>query len=224
MILLTQVAHSVSTKKRCSKCNEEKPLSEFYKNKTKKDGHNPFCKPCANAYHALYREKHKDTLKEYLLNYNKTHHTRLQQYRANKYVEKKQEIIKYRAENAERIRLVSREYRKRNADLVRERLCNWEKANPEKRKALNHNRRARKRNAEGSHTAADIQQLLVLQKSKCAVCYTSIKDGYHVDHVIPLAVGGGNGKDNLQLLCSSCNCSKGAKHPVDFMQERGMLL
>ena len=85
-------------------------------------------------------------------------------------------------------------------------------------------RRARKRKADGSHTAADIQQLLVLQKSKCAVCHANIANGYHVDHVIPLVSGGSNNKDNLQLLCSTCNLSKGAKHPVDFMQERGMLL
>lgn len=36
--------------------------------------------------------------------------------------------------------------------------------------------------------------------------------------------GGANDKSNIQLLCPHCNLSKGAKHPVDFMQERGMLL
>lgn len=210
--------------KRCTKCGEEKPLSEFYRNKTKKDGRNSFCKPCANAYDVVYKENKKDYFKEYRLNYKKENHLKLQEYNANRYICKKQDIAKYREDNAEKIRLVSRTYRQKNADAIRERLSNWEKTNPEKRKALNHNRRARKLNAEGSHTAADIQQLLVLQKSKCAVCRTSIKNGYHVDHVIPLALNGGNGKDNLQLLCPSCNCSKGAKNPVDFMQERGMLL
>lgn len=100
----------------------------------------------------------------------------------------------------------------------------WKKNNRDKTSNYHRTRRARKRNTEGSHTAADIQQLLVLQKSKCAVCHTSIKNSYHVDHVIPLALGGTNDKGNLQLLCPHCNLSKSAQHPVEFMQSRGMLL
>jgi superfamily II helicase len=32
--------------KRCQKCKEEKSLSDFHRNKTKKDGHNGICKAC----------------------------------------------------------------------------------------------------------------------------------------------------------------------------------
>lgn len=32
--------------KRCRKCNEEKPASEFYKNRTSSDGLQSYCKPC----------------------------------------------------------------------------------------------------------------------------------------------------------------------------------
>lgn len=49
-------------------------------------------------------------------------------------------------------------------------------------------------------------------------------DGYHVDHIQPLALGGSNDKTNLQLLCPTCNTKKSAKHPIDFMQSRGLLL
>lgn len=44
------------------------------------------------------------------------------------------------------------------------------------------------------------------------------------DHIMPMDLGGSNDASNLQLLCQSCNSSKHAKHPVDFMQERGFLL
>jgi len=35
---------------------------------------------------------------------------------------------------------------------------------------------------------------------------------------------GHNDRKNLQITCEACNLSKGAKDPVDFMRERGMLL
>jgi 5-methylcytosine-specific restriction endonuclease McrA len=30
----------------------------------------------------------------------------------------------------------------------------------------------------------------------------------HVDHILPLAAGGTHTKDNLRILCPSCNCSR----------------
>lgn len=36
--------------KRCSKCGRELPLSEFYKNKGKKDGLMCWCKDCCKAH------------------------------------------------------------------------------------------------------------------------------------------------------------------------------
>lgn len=36
-------------KKRCKKCGQEKALSEFHKDKTKKDGHKSICKECLSV-------------------------------------------------------------------------------------------------------------------------------------------------------------------------------
>lgn len=47
--------------KRCSKCKELKPISEFAVNKTKKDGHASDCKACRK----IYRDKHYQENKEY---------------------------------------------------------------------------------------------------------------------------------------------------------------
>lgn len=33
----------------------------------------------------------------------------------------------------------------------------------------------------------------------------------HFDHIIPLALGGSSGPENIQSLCVRCNCSKGAQ-------------
>ena len=45
----------------CSKCKQEKPLSEFAINRTKKDGHASDCKACRK----IYRDKHYLEHKEY---------------------------------------------------------------------------------------------------------------------------------------------------------------
>ena len=36
--------------KRCSKCKDFKPLSEFYRNRTRKDSHKAYCKTCSKKY------------------------------------------------------------------------------------------------------------------------------------------------------------------------------
>ena len=43
---------------------------------------------------------------------------------------------------------------------------------------------------------------------RCVECGSSFELQY--DHLIPLALGGGSGADNLQLLCADCNRRKGA--------------
>ena len=40
--------------KKCTKCKIVKPLSEFYKNRTKSDGHDVLCRDCRKA---LYKPK-----------------------------------------------------------------------------------------------------------------------------------------------------------------------
>jgi hypothetical protein len=50
--------------KRCSKCKQEKPLSEFNKNHLKKDGLRPECRECQRQSHIAYyanggKEKHR---------------------------------------------------------------------------------------------------------------------------------------------------------------------
>lgn len=46
---------------------------------------------------------------------------------------------------------------------------------------------------------------------KCAACGRTKEHGavLHIDHIIPVADGGGNHRDNLQVLCADCNIGKG---------------
>jgi 5-methylcytosine-specific restriction endonuclease McrA len=81
-----------------------------------------------------------------------------------------------------------------------------------------HKRRALLRNAKGEYTKEYIKHLLVKQKNKCIACLKDIAEKYHIDHIYALSKGGGNGEDNIQLLCQPCNNKKHNKDPIEFLQ------
>jgi len=70
--------------KSCTKCGQSKPLDQFKKDKTRKDGHFPQCKQCVKEdrnknkgkiqdYMKTYREENKATLSESRKDYYKDH-------------------------------------------------------------------------------------------------------------------------------------------------------
>lgn len=46
----------------CSKCRESKPLDEFHKDKTTRNGVSSRCKECRKAYAKVYHKKNKDRI------------------------------------------------------------------------------------------------------------------------------------------------------------------
>ncbi len=53
---------------------------------------------------------------------------------------------------------------------------------------------------------ADIDKILERQHWKCAMCGKPLKPGrFHIDHKVPLALGGSNSIRNLQALCPDCH-------------------
>ena len=87
-------------------------------------------------------------------------------------------------------------------------------------------RRARKKNAfVKAVTPTHIARLVKQYNGKCAApwCDEKLSDGYHLDHIMPLAKGGTHEPNNVQLLCAHCNYSKNAKHPDDWLKQHGQL-
>lgn len=130
----------------------------------------------------------------------------------------------WHANNREKSRLNGRLWRERNAERKIEAGKKWKRSNPDKVAAYSRNRRAAGKLAVGYHTAQDVLNLLRLQGGKCVYCRCKLGDKFHVDHIIALKCGGGNGRENLQILCVSCNLSKGVTHPIDFARSIGRLL
>jgi 5-methylcytosine-specific restriction endonuclease McrA len=128
------------------------------------------------------------------------------------------------AANVEKERARSASFRAENPEKRREITAAYRAANPDANRIASNVRRARKREAGGHHTAEDIRRIHDAQKGRCACCRVKVGKSYHIDHIQPLALGGNNWPANLQLLCATCNLKKGARDPLDFSREQGLLL
>ena len=97
--------------------------------------------------------------------------------------------------------------------------------NPEKYRVVERRRRALAKGSAESHTPQELAEIFAAQGGLCAYCRVNLsKAKKHVDHIIPLAAGGSNGRANLQYLCAPCNQSKSARDPITFAQSIGFLL
>jgi len=223
----------------CTKCKEEKPITEFYKDSRSKDMLQLRCKVCCKS---IYRDT-KDRMKDRRNRYYNENKSKLN-LKSKSWYEKQKEITaasikELHDANEEQYSDLIKDWWESNrknkiildklwSDATKELYAHkkkiWKLEHPDIIAANNRNRRALKKSAKGTHTADDINNIKTLQKNKCVVCLKSLSKGYHVDHVVALINGGSNDKHNLQLLCPPCNTAKRAKDPIDFMQSRGFLL
>jgi 5-methylcytosine-specific restriction endonuclease McrA len=185
--------------KRCTKCGENKPDTEFGKVSVARGGGlDSRCKACARAATAAWRAANPERAKV-----------------AN---------AAWRAAYPNMVKAKDAAYRAANYDKVKAATAAYRAANPEAVRISTQNRRARKLESGGKLSPGLSDKLFKLQRGKCACCGKPLGNDYHLDHIMPLALGGSNTDDNIQLLRSTCNQQKHSKHPVDFMRQRGFLL
>lgn len=134
---------------------------------------------------------------------------------------------RYKLKNKERISEWGRSYYERNRDEIRQKTGKYRITHREDRRPVRRaevlRRLALKRNAEGTHTAADVEQQYKAQRGKCYYCGVKVGDTYHVDHVVPLSRGGSNGPENIVIACVTCNCSKRDKLPHEWKGSNRLL-
>ena len=82
----------------------------------------------------------------------------------------------------------------------------WKKKNPERMAHLKARRYARERNAIGSHTFEQWEELKKKYRNKCAFCRE--EKILTKDHIIPLSENGTDFIENIQPLCRNCNSKK----------------
>jgi len=165
----------------CVECKVEYPLDKFSKDSRSAIGFQTICKKCEKKY----RETHKSERKEYLLKTQK---------------QRSKQMLEYLDSHRESVNRWRRSYYANEGHL--------------KILAASEERRSKKiATSDGSVTPKFLEALYLIQDGKCNNCGSLFKKGknsFHVDHVMPLAKGGVHKDDNIQLLCPSCNLSKGA--------------
>lgn len=186
----------------CPKCQAETERN------TKGD-----CKPCAIVRVKKWIENNREKHNQYCAKWQKNNPESL-----------KKRVKKYTEKNADAIKQREKEKRLKNPAKYVQIARNYAKKYPDKVNAKNAERRARRRNQSGVVSKDIIQKLKKLQRGKCPCCKRLLDDNYHLDHIVPLALGGKHEDSNLQLLIANCNQQKSSKHPIDFMQSRGFLL
>lgn len=197
----------------CGKCGCEKPFDQFHKQKNGRLGLKSNCKPCNNTDAKQWRIENKDKANETKRSYRAKNKDKMREYFAARYIKNKEKVCetnkKWRDKNPEKVKLMVEAYRA---------------ANLESHRLIQHKRRARKMVSGGALSNGLAARLFALQKGLCPCCGIALGDNYHMDHIVPLVLGGANVDENIQLLRAKCNQQKNAKHPVDFMQSRGFLL
>jgi hypothetical protein len=193
------------------------------------------CRSCVRAGAAARRPRYKEKMAEYAAAHAVHRKAYMDEYNKS-YYEKNCESVKQAARDyleknrasineKERARYAPEQHwRKINQDRNKEAVSKYLAENSGKRRVYEQCRRARKRKAGGVLSLDIGDRLYALQKGKCACCRLPLGDDYHLDHIMPLALGGPNTDDNIQLLRAKCNQQKSAKHPIEFMRSRGLLL
>lgn len=222
------------TTKICNTCNTEKPLEEFPKAKSCKDGHRNYCTKCNNFKKLKYYDKdkerarkalRKDQIKIYQKEYRQNNRDELAKKKKEYYKKNKEAISdqrkKYREDNIHKLK----EWRIKNKDKLKEARKAYRKTEAYKLSKRNSKLKRRQKEKDGNASTEFIKMLLE-ESTKCYWCDKEFsKDDIRtIDHYKPLNKGGRHDEDNLVVACKSCNSSKQDKDPEVFARSVGKLL
>src|SRR5581483_6330466 len=169
------------------------------------------------ARQARYRESHRETLRaagrEYMNHRYATdpefaERARERSRSVDPDVRRERRRASY-ARNPERGRERSRAYRKANPDKVREALRDWYRRHPEVVAQRNALRRARTEGTAAERFAPS--EIYERDGGRCHICKRPVSASrFHLDHLIPLSLGGPHTRENVAIAHPRCNIKRGA--------------
>jgi hypothetical protein len=126
----------------------------------------------------------------------------------------------YQLANKEIISTKKKQYYKDNKVKILSSVASWQNANREKVNCyIRANKINRKRLKSIGMTGKDYRSWVERQKKVCYWCEAECCKNFHVDHVMPMALGGRHEAWNLSISCPRCNMLKGAMHPLDWIEK-----
>ena len=195
------------TTKTCYKCKETLLLTGFYKDRTKKDGHEPRCKTCAKAKASDYRIDNQAKIV-----------TARDKDRERFNAKAKKTYYENHDESKARAVTQSRSYRERNPEKAKESALKWRKANRDKLLVSRLTSEGKRRATKLCCMPKDYDEWYEFSMSEFysqsveLTRLTGIK--HEVDHIIPLnhsKVCGLHVPANMQILTQEQNRKKSNK-------------
>jgi 5-methylcytosine-specific restriction endonuclease McrA len=198
--------------KTCNSCNTSKPVNEFYKNRTTKDGYEIICKECNKLKGKVYRTTYKEKISAQKKSYRQVNKEKVLVYRL---VNREQLLAKkkeYYNSNKEKVLAQRKNYYNSNKEKRLTQMKLWRETNPDKVNAKTAKRRAQKLRATPPWLTTEdyqkIESFYILAKQLTQA--TEIP--HEVDHIIPLQgkiVSGLHVPWNLQVIPAIENIKKG---------------
>jgi hypothetical protein len=218
---------SANNSKKCSKCKEHKSLSEFNKDKQKKDGLESSCRACGKLKADKYYLENKEKILSSQKSYRENHREKANEYyKLNKdkiNLQKKQ----YNKSNSDIIRVRRSRYYLENKEIIRERASAYLKTEKGRStdSAASMRRKAAKLQAIPKWFTDDDQQYIKdLYKScrefEAILSDIEINQKFHIDHMLPLKsreVCGFHHPHNLQVLSREDNLKKSNRLEEDII-------
>lgn len=197
----------------CSKCQTETERTS-----------SRHCKPCKKAANAVYHAANIETIRAAKATYTAANIDKIRTYQTAYRKTHKTASVAWYALNPEKRKATQAAYYVANRARAKVSNAAYHAANPGARRVAFQNYEAKKRSNGGTLSRGLSEKLFKLQQGKCPCCNEPLGANYHLDHIMPIHLGGPNIDSNMQLLRQICNLQKSAQHPIDFMQGRGFLL
>lgn len=241
--------------KKCSRCGETKPASDFSV-KDKKTGRlYSACKPCWAAYTnaryhanpaphnarcAAWTKQNRKRATANVKAWRDANPEREKESQRRNDAKRKVQRVAYRKANAERIKVRNAAYRQAKRDVIREQGRAYYIANKDAilervrvavaknpdlykqlHKAAKHRRRVRLESNGPCESFTD-GEIFERDGWTCGLCDTPVDPllshpdpmSASLDHVVPIAKGGGHVRANVQCAHLRCNLSKRDRHKV----------
>lgn len=191
--------------KKCAHCQITKPATEFYKDKSRKDGLNRLCKECTKRDNKKRYKENAQARREHGKKYRQKNKKLLAEKDRLRYLEKRDIKREWNAQ-----------YRQANREKMAEYKVAWRINNRERYMELRRKNESARRARRFSSQVEELDLELIQSRvdyygGKCWIC--KIGPYEHLDHVKPLSKGGPHMLSNLRPACEPCNISKGNKWP-----------